>query len=77
MKCWRNGRTIRIRQNNRDKAVKGWSKLQEHEYKARDKTVQKMSGMDCGKKTSGTRKKKGSPGGIRIPRFPAVRRKRN
>ena len=43
MKCWRNGRTIRIRQNNRDKAVKGWSKLQEHEYKARDKTVQKMS----------------------------------
>ena len=33
--------------------------------------------MVCGKKTSGTRKKKGSPDGIRIPRFPAVRRKRN
>ena len=27
MKCWRNGRTIRIRQNNRDKAVKGMVKV--------------------------------------------------
>ena len=33
--------------------------------------------MVCGKKTSGTRKKKGSPDGIRIPRFHEVRRKRN
>ncbi len=27
----------------RDKVQRGWSDLQEHEYKARDKTVQKMS----------------------------------
>ena len=70
MKCWRIGRTIRIRQNNRDKAVKGMVKLQEHEYKARDKTVQKMSGMDCGKKTSGTRKKKDHRAGYGYRDFP-------
>lgn len=51
--------------------------MQEHEYKARDKTVQKMSRDGLREENLRNKEEKGSPDGIRIPRFPAVRRKRN
>ena len=51
-------------------------KLQEHEYKARDKTVQKMS-RDGLREENLRNKKKESPDGIRTQRFPTVRKRMN
>ena len=41
--------------------------MQEHEYKARDKTVQKMSRDGLGKKISAVKRKSGLPG-VRLMR---------
>ncbi len=51
-------KVLRIKQNNRRKKQRGWSESQEHEYKARDKTIQKMSRDGLEKKISGIEEEK-------------------
>lgn len=49
--------------------------MQEHEYKARDKTVQKMSRDGLREENLRNKEEKGSLDGIWIQRFPVVKKR--